>query len=78
MLIHDAQYTSEDYEPHRGWGHSTWKRAVDTAIAADVGRLITVSHDPARTDDEIDAFVAAARERFPRTEAGYAGMVLTV
>jgi len=76
VLVHDAQYTSEDYEPHRGWGHSTWDHAVDAAIAADVGQLIAISHDPSRTDDEIDALVEVARSRFPRTSAARAGMVI--
>ena len=78
VLIHDAQYSDEDYEAHRGWGHSTWDRAVDTAIAAGVGRLVTVSHDPSRTDDEIDALVAQARKRFPHAEAGLSGMTISV
>jgi phosphoribosyl 1,2-cyclic phosphodiesterase len=78
VLIHDAQYTADDYEAHRGWGHSTWDRAIDAAIAAAVGRLVIVSHDPARTDTEIDALVEQARTRFPRIDAGYAGMTITV
>ncbi len=76
VLIHDAQYTAEDYDAHRGWGHSSWDHAVDAAIAADVGQLIAISHDPSRTDDEIDALVEAARSRFPRTSAARAGMVI--
>lgn len=76
VLIHDAQYTAVDYEAHRGWGHSTWDQAVDAAIAAEVGQLITISHDPSRTDDEIDSLVEAARTRFPHTAAAYAGMVI--
>lgn len=78
VLIHDAQYSTDDYEPHRGWGHSTWDRAVDNAIAAGVGRLVTISHDPTRTDSAIDALVEVARRRFPNTEAGYAGMTISV
>ena len=77
VMVHDAQYSDEDYEPHRGWGHSTWNRAIDTAIAAEVGRLVIVSHDPARTDDELDRLVATSRSRFPRITAGRAGMEIT-
>ena len=29
VLIHDAQYTPDEYEAHRGWGHSTWEHAVE-------------------------------------------------
>jgi phosphoribosyl 1,2-cyclic phosphodiesterase len=75
LLVHDAQYTEDDYEPHRGWGHSTWAQAVESAIACEAGRLLTISHDPNRTDDQIDALVAEARRRFPSTEAAAAGMV---
>ncbi len=78
VLLHDAQYTRVDYEAHEGWGHSTWESAVDTAIAAEVGQLVTVSHDPSRTDDELDDLTRRARERFPRTRAGAAGTRISV
>jgi phosphoribosyl 1,2-cyclic phosphodiesterase len=76
VLLHDAQYTTDDYEAHRGWGHSTWERAVETAIAADVGKLVTISHDPQRADDELDRLVEQARRRFERTAAGVAGSTI--
>ena len=74
VLIHDAQYQPDEYDLHRGWGHSTWVDAVEAAEDADVGRLVLVSHDPHRTDEQVDTILAAARERFPNTEAAYAGM----
>lgn len=76
LLLHDAQYTADDYTEHRGWGHSTWERAVDTAIAARVGQLVTISHAPSRTDDELDRLVQQARTRFPNTTAGRAGSTI--
>lgn len=76
VLIHDAQYTPADYTEHEGWGHSTWVDAVAVAEAAGVGRLVLTSHDPSRTDDEIDAYVLAARDRFPSTDAAHEGMVI--
>lgn len=72
MLVHDAQYSPKEYEDHYvGWGHSTWAQAVEAAREAGVGELILVSHDPARTDDEIDAVVELAREGFPNTRAAF-------
>ena len=41
-------------------------------------RLILTSHDPGRSDDEIDAIVAQAREHFPNTEAAAEGMKFEV
>jgi phosphoribosyl 1,2-cyclic phosphodiesterase len=76
VLLHDAQYTAADYEAHRGWGHSTWERAVETAIAADVGQLVTISHDPRRADGELDGLVEQAQRRFGRTAAGVAGSTI--
>jgi phosphoribosyl 1,2-cyclic phosphodiesterase len=78
VLIHDAQYTSEDYEPHRGWGHSTWGDAVDTARQLGVKRLILTSHDPSRTDTDIEAIVGEARRRFPLVSAAHEGMRVSV
>lgn len=39
VLIHDANYTDEDYVEHIGWGHSTWQQAVRLADRAAVGTL---------------------------------------
>jgi len=77
ILIHDAQYTPDEYPDHYlGWGHSTRHHAVEAAREAGVERLILVSHDPARSDDEIDAIVEMARDEFPATEAAFEGMTI--
>lgn len=70
VLIHDAQYYPEEYTAHKvGWGHSTWKDSVRIAEAAGVGRLVITSHDPQRTDDEIDEIIASAAEHIPTVGA---------
>lgn len=74
VLIHDAQYTPEEYDRYRGWGHSSWRHAVSLAERAGVGRLILFHHDPDRTDDEVDRIVEQARREFPDTEAAREGM----
>jgi phosphoribosyl 1,2-cyclic phosphodiesterase len=76
VLIHDAQYTPEEYEQRRGWGHSSWRHAVAAAREAGVERLILFHHDPSRTDEELDAIVAEAGKTFPRVEAVREGMRL--
>lgn len=51
VLIHDAQYTTEEYEhSKKGWGHSTFEQAIETGIAAKVKQLYLYHHDPGRTD----------------------------
>jgi phosphoribosyl 1,2-cyclic phosphodiesterase len=77
FLIHDAQYTSEEYERrYRGWGHSTWKQAVEAAKAAGAGRLVLFHHAPERGDDELEAIVKRAGQLHPAVEAAREGMSL--
>jgi phosphoribosyl 1,2-cyclic phosphodiesterase len=69
ILIYDAQYTPEEYEHRRGWGHSTWLEAVKLAHAASVKQLILFHHDPQRTDRQLDAIVKDAQSEFANTIA---------
>lgn len=61
VLIHDATYTSEEYQRHRGWGHSTYEEAVTLALDAGVEELVLFHHRPERSDDEVDQCVAACQ-----------------
>ena len=61
VLVHDTTYTTDEYEHHRGWGHSTYRDAVELAIAGGVETLVLFHHKPERSDDEIDACVAECR-----------------
>lgn len=79
VLVYDAQYLPLEYETEKvGWGHSTWREAVTLAKEAGVGRLILTSHDPSRSDDEVDAIADRARAEFAATEAAYEGMTFRV
>ncbi|HQZ15420.1 MAG TPA: MBL fold metallo-hydrolase, partial [Vicinamibacteria bacterium] len=50
LVIHDAQYTPEEYGPKKTWGHSTYGYAVRVAAAADVRQLALTHHDPGHDD----------------------------
>jgi phosphoribosyl 1,2-cyclic phosphodiesterase len=63
LLIHDAQYTPEDWEAKGHWGHCTVDYAVDVAIAARVRSLALFHHDPARTDSDVERLTRAASAR---------------
>lgn len=76
VLLADAQYTPAEIEAYRGWGHGTWKDALDLAMKSGVSQLVLTHHDPARTDLELDAIVEEARRVFPETVAAAEGMVL--
>ncbi|MGH9661493.1 MAG: MBL fold metallo-hydrolase [Bryobacteraceae bacterium] len=62
VLIHDAMYTGAEYMDHRGWGHSSYRDAVDFAIAAEVETLVLFHHDPERSDAELVAQLALCHE----------------
>jgi phosphoribosyl 1,2-cyclic phosphodiesterase len=61
LLIHDAQYTAEEYAERAGWGHSALPDAVSFAAAAGVRQLVTFHHDPAHDDATLDRMIAEAR-----------------
>lgn len=54
LMIHDAQYTDEEYDRRPGWGHSTFHQAVAFAEMAGVRRMVTFHHDPSHSDDFLD------------------------
>ena len=76
VLLHDAQYTPEEYPTYRGWGHSTWEQSAALAKEAAAKHLVLVSHDPSRSDDELDQIVARAKRVFPNTIAAAERLVV--
>ena len=76
VLICDAQYTTEEYSSHVGWGHSTNLDAADLANDAGVSQLVLTHHDPAHTDSDIDAMVAETRTRFANVSGAKNRMVV--
>lgn len=61
LLIHDAQYTPEEYPSKKNWGHSTFEYAVELAAVADVRRLALTHHDPTHDDAYINGIEQRAR-----------------
>ncbi|WP_100656394.1 MBL fold metallo-hydrolase [Alteromonas flava] len=62
LLIHDAQYMLSDMPAKSGWGHSVAEEAVKLAMASNSKQLALYSHDPERTDDDVDAIIAHCRK----------------
>ena len=76
-LIYDATYMRGEYEQlRRGWGHSTWYAAVQTAISAKVKTLVLFHHHPDHTDEELEKVLEIARKEFPSTEIAREGAEL--
>ncbi len=60
VLIHDTQYTEEEYETRVGWGHSTVDHAVAFAAAVDAKAYAPFHYDPTHDDATRDAMLAEA------------------
>jgi len=62
VLIHDAQYSADEYPAKMGWGHSSIDHVVTFGLAARVDRLVLFHHDPLHADDELETLLGYARE----------------
>jgi phosphoribosyl 1,2-cyclic phosphodiesterase len=58
LLLHDSQYTSEEFPARAHFGHSSIDYAVGLAVHAGARRLVLFHHDPWRSDEQLDSIVA--------------------
>lgn len=61
LVIHDAQYTPEEYGSRKTWGHSTYEYVVQIAAAAGVRRVALTHHDPSHNDHFVAEIERKAR-----------------
>lgn len=83
LLIHDAQYTPEEFAEKSHWGHCTVEYAVFVAREAGAKRLALFHHDPARSDDQLDVLLEGARQQAAATAisevvAAYEGLTVSL
>jgi phosphoribosyl 1,2-cyclic phosphodiesterase len=76
VLVHDAQHTAAEFGPKAHFGHSCVDYAVGLAEAAGARHVVLFHHDPQRTDDELDAIVAAHQRDTVKVTAAAEGTVL--
>ena len=57
LLMHDSEYTEEDYKIKKGWGHSVYKDSLRLAIEAKVKKFGLFHHNQERTDKDLDKIV---------------------
>jgi phosphoribosyl 1,2-cyclic phosphodiesterase len=75
VLIHDAQYTSDDYfAAKQGFGHCRAQAAAEVASEARVGMLVLFHHEPTYDDEKLDELQGEARTYFAHTLSAYEGM----
>ncbi len=62
LLLHDAQYTMEEYKNRVGWGHSSMEDAIQFANLTGVKHLLLSHHDPMRTDAQLNDMITRLKE----------------
>jgi phosphoribosyl 1,2-cyclic phosphodiesterase len=80
VLVHDCQYTEEEYSKFKGWGHSPMETVIKMAIAGGVKKLVLNHHDPAHTDAMLEETEAKLKAKYPELPMVFSreGMELTV
>ena len=62
LLIHDCQYTADEYETRIGFGHSSTDHVATFAEKSKVDRLVLFHHDPMHGDAQLEAMRAHVLE----------------
>lgn len=82
VLIHDAQYTPQEFVTKADWGHCTIDYAVHVAVTCGVKQLVLFHHDPSHHDDMLDELIADAKVAVSGLEVevvgAYEGLELNV
>jgi phosphoribosyl 1,2-cyclic phosphodiesterase len=73
VVIHDGQYTDQEYVPRRGWGHSSITDTVAFAARSQPERLLLFHHDPSHVDTELHSLLEQASDTASR--AGVEGRI---
>lgn len=58
LLLHDAQYTSDEYKIRKGWGHCSMEDTLRLAELTHVNHVLLMHHDPMHTDVQLDEMYA--------------------
>jgi phosphoribosyl 1,2-cyclic phosphodiesterase len=60
LLLHDCQYTDDEYPERIGWGHSRMSDALLFARRSEAERVLLFHHDPLHTDGQLDVLERVA------------------
>jgi phosphoribosyl 1,2-cyclic phosphodiesterase len=63
LLIHDAEFTPEEYKKYIEWGHSSYADVLQLAFKAKVKKLGLFHLNQNRTDDNMDEIVKICRKK---------------
>ena len=81
LLIHDSQYTSQQYPSHVGWGHSSFAHVLEFASLVETKHLVPFHHDPGHSDVDLDRLLVEASDAYGpayRVTPGQEGMTFRI
>src|SRR3954447_6674965 len=76
VLLHDAQYTDEEYGTRVGWGHTSGSHLLRYLDEAEPARAVMFHHDPTHDDAQLERMLAAADR--DGLELGHEGLELVL
>ncbi len=53
LVSWDGQYTDEEYETKKGWGHSSHSAVIDLVEKAGIKHIILTHHEPMNSDEKL-------------------------
>ena len=71
LLIHDAEYTPEEYQRFIEWGHSSYADVLELASRANVKKLGLFHLNQDRSDDAMDQILAVCRQTIDKNKFGF-------
>ncbi|MGN0017424.1 MAG: MBL fold metallo-hydrolase [Candidatus Gastranaerophilaceae bacterium] len=78
LLIHDTQYTTEDYlnphSPKQGFGHSTFDMALEAQEFCHADKVIFYHYDPSYTDEKLDTIAKLYANLSDKADFAYEGL----
>jgi ribonuclease BN (tRNA processing enzyme) len=63
LLLHDSQYSQDEYPSKTGWGHSSMDDTLHFASMAKVKRVLLAHHDPMHTDKQLNELFSDLKKR---------------
>ncbi len=72
LMLYDAQYTPEQYVRCKGFGHSSYDKALELYEKAHIKEMMLIHHSPFNTDEMMDSI---EKEIINTSEAAKAGLI---
>ena len=63
LLILDAQYTAEEYQTYKGYGHSDVDTAASVIVGCGAQQGLLFHHAPMRTDEQLDGIETYVKQK---------------